>query len=210
MMHSFLSLYRLDLGIDTSHLLTMRLTLPNQKYPTPELRQAFYARLDERLAGLVGCRVRRLRPACRSAAVRRGSCWSKAARDRRTAATGRHAGRRSDRGTSRRSACSWRAVGSSTASTARPAQTPRSSTSGSWRCTSPAKIRSAGASSWRPMRRRCPVQRRPGSRIVGVVAEASASVRHRSGSRSRRRTCRAVNAPASAALIIRAQGDAGG
>jgi hypothetical protein len=54
MMHSFLSLYRLDLGIETSHLLTMRLTLPNQKYPTPELRQAFYSRLDERMAGLGG------------------------------------------------------------------------------------------------------------------------------------------------------------
>ena len=54
MMHSFLSLYRLDLGIETSHLLTMRLSLPNQKYATPELRQAFYNRLDERLAGLSG------------------------------------------------------------------------------------------------------------------------------------------------------------
>ena len=32
----------------------MRLTLPNQKYPTPEQRQAFYERLDERLAGLGG------------------------------------------------------------------------------------------------------------------------------------------------------------
>jgi predicted permease len=54
MMHSFMSLYRLDLGIETSHLLTMRLSLPNQKYATPELRQAFYNRLDERLAGLSG------------------------------------------------------------------------------------------------------------------------------------------------------------
>jgi putative ABC transport system permease protein len=34
--------------------LTMRLTLPKQKYPTAELRQAFYNRLDERLAGLSG------------------------------------------------------------------------------------------------------------------------------------------------------------
>jgi putative ABC transport system permease protein len=54
MMHSFLSLYRLDLGIETSHLLTVRLTLPNLKYPTPEMRQAFYNRLDERVAGLAG------------------------------------------------------------------------------------------------------------------------------------------------------------
>jgi putative ABC transport system permease protein len=54
MMHSFLSLYRLDLGIETSHLLTMRLTLPNQKYPTADVRQAFYNRLDERIRGLSG------------------------------------------------------------------------------------------------------------------------------------------------------------
>jgi putative ABC transport system permease protein len=56
MMHSFVSLYRLDLGMETSHLLTMRLTLPNQKYSTPELRQAFYDRLDERVVGLGGVR----------------------------------------------------------------------------------------------------------------------------------------------------------
>ena len=40
MMRSFLNLYRLDLGIDTSQLLTMRLTLPNRKYPTLEQRHA--------------------------------------------------------------------------------------------------------------------------------------------------------------------------
>jgi putative ABC transport system permease protein len=54
MMRSFLNLYRLDVGIETSHLLTMRLALPNQKYPTPEVRRAFYDRLDARLAGLGG------------------------------------------------------------------------------------------------------------------------------------------------------------
>ena len=37
-----------------SHLLTMRLVLPNQKYPTPETRRAFYERLDQRLAGIGG------------------------------------------------------------------------------------------------------------------------------------------------------------
>jgi putative ABC transport system permease protein len=54
MMRSFLNLYRLDLGVETSHLLTMRLNLPNQKYPTPEQRRIFYDRLDQRLAGLGG------------------------------------------------------------------------------------------------------------------------------------------------------------
>ncbi len=54
MMRSFLNLYRLDVGVETAHLLTMRLNLPNQKYPTPEKRRIFYDRLDQRLAGLGG------------------------------------------------------------------------------------------------------------------------------------------------------------
>src|SRR4051812_18685984 len=54
MIRSFLNLYRLDVGIETGHLLTMNLTLPNQKYPTPEQRRIFYERLDQRLAGLAG------------------------------------------------------------------------------------------------------------------------------------------------------------
>ncbi len=54
MMRSFLTLYRLDLGIETAQLLTMRMALPNQKYPTPEVRRAFYDRLDQRLAGIAG------------------------------------------------------------------------------------------------------------------------------------------------------------
>jgi putative ABC transport system permease protein len=54
MMRSFLALYRMDLGIDTSQLLTMRLALANEKYPTPAQKAAFYDRLDERLAALAG------------------------------------------------------------------------------------------------------------------------------------------------------------
>ena len=50
MMRSFLALYHLDLGIDTSRLLTMRLALPERKYPTAEQRAAFYERLQDRLA----------------------------------------------------------------------------------------------------------------------------------------------------------------
>jgi putative ABC transport system permease protein len=54
MMRSFLALYRMDVGIDTSRLLTMRLALANEKYPTPEQKAAFYDRLDERLGALAG------------------------------------------------------------------------------------------------------------------------------------------------------------
>ncbi|MBI3493336.1 MAG: hypothetical protein HY047_16380, partial [Acidobacteria bacterium] len=49
MMRSFLTLYRLDIGVETAHLLTLNLVLPDRKYPTPEQRAAFYQRLDERL-----------------------------------------------------------------------------------------------------------------------------------------------------------------
>ena len=49
MMRSFFALYRLDVGIETSHLLTMQLVLPDRKYPAIEQRLAFYERLEERL-----------------------------------------------------------------------------------------------------------------------------------------------------------------
>jgi len=49
MMRSFLALYRMDLGVETGSLLTMRLTLPDRKYPTPEVRRTFYDRVEQRL-----------------------------------------------------------------------------------------------------------------------------------------------------------------
>jgi predicted permease len=49
MIRNFLTMYRLDLGIDTSKMLTMSLTLPERKYPAVEQRLAFYERLEERL-----------------------------------------------------------------------------------------------------------------------------------------------------------------
>jgi predicted permease len=52
MMRSFLTLYRMDMGFDSSHLLTMRLTLPLTKYPQREPRTAVYQRLEERLRGV--------------------------------------------------------------------------------------------------------------------------------------------------------------
>lgn len=57
MIRSFLTLYRLDLGIETTQLLTMNLSLPDQKYPTPERRAEFVHRLDERLAAIATIRA---------------------------------------------------------------------------------------------------------------------------------------------------------
>ena len=49
MIRNFLNMYSLDLGIDTSKLMTMNLALPERKYPAVEQRLAFYERLEERL-----------------------------------------------------------------------------------------------------------------------------------------------------------------
>jgi len=50
MTRSFFALYFKDLVIDTKGLVTARLTLPPNKYPTREAQQQFLDRLDERLA----------------------------------------------------------------------------------------------------------------------------------------------------------------
>jgi predicted permease len=50
LVRSFLTRYRTDLVIDTTNLFTGRLTLPVQKYRTPEAQWAFFERLDQRLA----------------------------------------------------------------------------------------------------------------------------------------------------------------
>jgi len=49
MMRSFMALYTMDLGIDTSRLLIMQLSLPLAKYPQRETRTALYQHLEERL-----------------------------------------------------------------------------------------------------------------------------------------------------------------
>lgn len=49
MVRNFLTLYRLDMGVETSRLLTLSLALPERKYPSLEQRLAFYERLQERL-----------------------------------------------------------------------------------------------------------------------------------------------------------------
>jgi putative ABC transport system permease protein len=52
MMRSFLALYRMDVGTDTSHVLTMRLALPLAKYPQPEPRIDVYQRIEQRLRAI--------------------------------------------------------------------------------------------------------------------------------------------------------------
>ena len=49
MLRNFMTMYRLDLGIETSRLLTMSLVLPDAKYPALEQRLAFYEQLQQRL-----------------------------------------------------------------------------------------------------------------------------------------------------------------
>ena len=51
MMRNFFTLYRFDLGLETSKLITTALQLPERKYPALEQRLAFYQRLQERLEG---------------------------------------------------------------------------------------------------------------------------------------------------------------
>jgi predicted permease len=54
MVRSFLNIYTADLGMPIEHLMTMRMSLPSAKYPTPEKRLAFYDQLTPRLASLAG------------------------------------------------------------------------------------------------------------------------------------------------------------
>jgi predicted permease len=54
MVRSFMKVYTTDLGMPTEHLMTMRMLLPETKYPTAETRMAFYDRLTPRLDSLAG------------------------------------------------------------------------------------------------------------------------------------------------------------
>jgi predicted permease len=54
MMRSFLKLYSLDIGIDTTNLLTMRTQLSQQRYETPEQRRVFADAVLTRLGALPG------------------------------------------------------------------------------------------------------------------------------------------------------------
>ena len=52
MMRSFLTLYQMALGLDTSRLLTMRVYLPLTKYPEVEPRIELFRQFEERLRGI--------------------------------------------------------------------------------------------------------------------------------------------------------------
>jgi putative ABC transport system permease protein len=54
MMRSFLRLADVDPGLDPSNVLTMRLSLPSEKYPDGTTRSSFYRQLQERVAALPG------------------------------------------------------------------------------------------------------------------------------------------------------------
>lgn len=54
MMRSFLAVYRADSIVDAARVLTMPLSLPNEKYQTPEQRAEGYHRLEERIGGIPG------------------------------------------------------------------------------------------------------------------------------------------------------------
>jgi putative ABC transport system permease protein len=52
MIRSFLNLYRMDIGIDTSRLVAMQLIFPVRTYSSLESRALFLERLEERLNGI--------------------------------------------------------------------------------------------------------------------------------------------------------------
>ena len=54
MLRSFLNMYSMDLGVDTSRMLTMRLQLADKKYPTPDQRRLFFDALLPRLSAIPG------------------------------------------------------------------------------------------------------------------------------------------------------------
>ena len=52
MIRSFLNLYRMDIGVDTSRLVTMQIIFPARTYASLESRALFLQRLDDRLNGI--------------------------------------------------------------------------------------------------------------------------------------------------------------
>jgi predicted permease len=52
MMRSFINLYRMDIGIDTSRIVAMTLIFPTRTYSSLEARALFLQQLDDRLSGI--------------------------------------------------------------------------------------------------------------------------------------------------------------
>jgi putative ABC transport system permease protein len=57
MMRSFLNMYGIEVGIDTSRLVTMQMILSARKYPSIEDRAAFLRRIDEQFATVDGIKA---------------------------------------------------------------------------------------------------------------------------------------------------------
>ena len=79
MLRSFLTMYRMDIGIQTSRLLTTGMIIPARKYPAGKIGHAFSRRSTTTLRRSQASRRHRPRRRCRSAAVRSGSWKSTAA-----------------------------------------------------------------------------------------------------------------------------------
>jgi predicted permease len=54
LIRSFLALYQMQSGVESTGALTLRLSLPESKYPKPDVRMAFYERLLPKLASVPG------------------------------------------------------------------------------------------------------------------------------------------------------------
>ena len=54
LMRSLMTLYSVDPGIETSRLMTMRLQLPETRYPTADARRAFFDILESRITAVAG------------------------------------------------------------------------------------------------------------------------------------------------------------
>ena len=71
MMRSFLTMYQMDPGLETSRLLTMQIYLPLTKYPEVGPRTELFRQFEERLRGISGHRGQR--DGDRGATWRRGT-----------------------------------------------------------------------------------------------------------------------------------------
>ena len=96
MMRSFMNLYQMDIGVDTSRLVSMQLIFPTRTYASLESRALFLQRLDDRLNGITsiaGASSTNYLPFTRriAAAVRDRRTGG---HDGRTAAARRHGGGR--------------------------------------------------------------------------------------------------------------------
>jgi putative ABC transport system permease protein len=88
MLRSFLALYTTDVGVDTSHLMTMSLYLPLAQYRTPQSRVNFFDRLRQRFgttAGVEACALAANYPLAQTGPVRSVSVVGQTSIDAETA-----------------------------------------------------------------------------------------------------------------------------